>query len=168
MNTTNLTTDQRDLYGFLADRLRWFRGLTPMPAADVAAVLEAVAFSLRTGGKGETFTLPDRFTPAVRMTQRSMHVDPQAQKYLADKMRIGHGLIAQLDGRDRPLLPASTPLAVRLEIPRADHRRDLSNELKAIEDAANGILYRDDRWIDHITATRGQGDRAQVSVGVME
>ena len=47
MNTTNLTIDQRDLYGFLADRLRWFRGLTPMPAADVAAVLERVAPEIR-------------------------------------------------------------------------------------------------------------------------
>lgn len=146
--------------------------LDQISRAELANALEQMAIAIRTNGRQQTYTLPETWTPYVRMTQRSMHADPQAQKYLAEKFVIGHSLKRQIDG-DCPALPRSTPLAVHLEIAGADHGRDLDNEAKAILDVAQGIVYPDDRWIDHITATRGAGDESRLTesrltVGVIE
>lgn len=167
--TDHLTSDQTYLIGELLAMLEPALDLGAITRAEAALALERVAADLRAGGRCHTFSLPPQFKPYVRMTQRSMHVDVHAQQYLASKIEIGHRLKQQLRGRPCPLLPASTPLVAHLELPHADHRRDLDNEIKAALDAANGILYPDDRWIDAVVATRGQTPAAdsRLTVGVL-
>ena len=52
------------------------------------------------------------------------------------------------------MIPRGTPLAVEIYIHPANHRRDIDNELKALLDAAQGIVFEDDRWVDEVTIQR--------------
>lgn len=101
--------------------------------------------------------------PYVRMTQRGKFVDPAAKRYLASKEAIALQLRSQMRGRE-PF--GREPLVVALwfhYVDGADHRRDLDNEIKAVLDAANGIVYEDDRWIDVVQAMRAEpGDQDEV------
>ena len=110
------------------------------------------------------YTLYGTFKPYVRMTQRGKWVRPEAQEYLASKADLARQFqCARLD-----MLPAQTPLAVSIVIEHKHgfHNRDLDNEVKAILDAAQGIVFVDDRWVDQIYAQRhrGQTDRIFVTV----
>jgi Holliday junction resolvase RusA-like endonuclease len=104
------------------------------------------------------FILVGKFKPAVRMTQRSKHADPQAQEYLASKTRLGYQLRQQMDGAQ--MFPRGVPLSLSIKISsmRGYNNCDLSNQLKALEDAANQIVYADDCWVDEIYARRDRGD----------
>ena len=115
-----------------------------------------------------TFTIEGPFKPYVRMTQRSMHVDPQAQEYLRSKLAIGLQLKQQMDGKT--MIPRQVPIGtiVEIEHARGFHNRDLDNELKAILDAAQGIVFCDDRWIDGAGAFRYRGDRDRITLTVWQ
>ena len=108
------------------------------------------------------------FKPYVRMTQRGKFVRPEAQAYLASKDVLQYQLIQEMV--DRPMLPESTPLEVVILIAHNHkfHRRDLDNEVKALLDAMQGIVFKNDCWVDNIEATRYQdhaGCRVLLSVG---
>jgi crossover junction endodeoxyribonuclease RusA len=106
-----------------------------------------------------TLTIIGKPVPYVRMTQRGKWVRPDAQRYLASKARIAEQMREQM-GTRAPF--GREPLSVTLDFcysKGADHRRDLDNEIKALLDAANGIVYEDDRWIDGIIAWRGDSTR---------
>lgn len=164
---SGLNARQRALLVELLDQCRANIELGSITADEQAQVLERIAHHTRCN-EIAAFTLPATFKPTVRMTRRSMHADPQVREYLDSKMRLAVYLQQQLRGRPRPLLPPQTPLAVRIELPRAAHNRDLDNEIKAAVDSANGVLWHDDRWIDAITATRGHNaDCTQMTVGVL-
>ena len=107
------------------------------------------------------FRLEGKFKPCVRMTQRSMHVDSQAQQYLADKVEMGRQLKAQMAENGWEMLAGQTPLVVDIRISRKAgfYNSDLDNMCKGILDAASGIVYPDDRWIDCILAMRERGER---------
>lgn len=117
-----------------------------------------------------SFLIEGRIKPYVRMTQRSKHVDPQAQEYLASKLAIGLQLKQQMQGRE--IIPRGIPLAVGVDIEEGVgfHNRDLDNEVKAMLDAGQGVVFEDDRWIDEILAMRyrGQESRASLSVQRLE
>ena len=100
--------------------------------------------------------------PYVRMTRRGMWVKPQAREYLASREALQWQLRRELI--DRPMLPGQTPLSVQLVITHGHgfHNRDLDNEVKAVLDAMNSIVYPDDRWIDDLQAVRMQGDECGV------
>ncbi len=92
--------------------------------------------------------------PYVRMTQRGKFVKPEAKRYLASKDALARQMRIQMGGHE-PL--GREPLIVHLEFwytSGPDHRRDLDNEIKAVLDAGNGIVWEDDRWIDVIVASR--------------
>lgn len=110
------------------------------------------------------FELVGPFKPYVRMTQRSKWVDPQAQAYLASKDALALQFQAQ-SGFWTPLA-RGVPLTVEIEIEHAGgfHNRDLDNEVKAILDAAQGVVYDDDRWIDQIRAIRTRGEAERIVV----
>ena len=68
----------------------------------------------------------------------------------------------------REMINRHQPLSVRIFIYH-DHgfnNRDLDNECKAILDTAQGIVFEDDRWIDHIQAYRRRGDQCRVELWV--
>ena len=107
-----------------------------------------------------TFTIEGRIKPYVRMTQRSKWSDPQAQEYLASQDAIRVQLRQQMTAQAWEMLPGQTPLSVSLvfTFPGGWHGADLSNQIKAVEDAANGIVWIDDRWVDSLYGARKAGD----------
>jgi len=108
----------------------------------------------------QTFTIRGKIKPYVRMTQRSKWVrGSQAQEYLASKTAIGMQLKNQKRHNGDGMFPRQTPLAAYITIwePRGFHNKDLDNQIKAILDSAQGIVFPDDRWIDRITAERLTG-----------
>jgi Holliday junction resolvase RusA-like endonuclease len=95
--------------------------------------------------------------PYVRTTQRQKWVDPAYQKYSNAKQQIR---AATVDAMNRQGIEqfAREPLrlALFINVPKAMHRRDLSNILKGVEDGAQHAAYKNDAWIDQIVTTRYQ------------
>jgi Holliday junction resolvase RusA-like endonuclease len=164
-----LTEEQANLIADVEHELKaplMFGTLTP---AEAAQALERLAFHLRVGGRERVFHLEGRFKPYVRMTQRGQWVSRDAQEYIASKAEIQRQIRAQLNGAAEPVLPESTPLAlyVEAEYPRGWHGADLDNVCKCLADAAqapHGPLYKNDQWIDYITAGRRRGDAERVTL----
>lgn len=104
------------------------------------------------------------FKPYVRMTQRGKWTSQAAQEYLSSKMAMQLQLKAEMV--DRPMLPGQTPLRVLITITHAGgfHHRDLDNEVKAILDAMQGIVFPDDRWIDILWVYRRKGDQDLIDI----
>ena len=115
-----------------------------------------------------SFLIAGRIVPYVRMTQRGKFVKPRAQFYLASKEAIRWQLQQQMAASGWAMLPERTPLAVRIEIGKEGglHKSDLDNEVKAILDAAQGIVYRNDCWVDDIEAFRWLGGRDATRVEI--
>lgn len=104
-----------------------------------------------------TFQLMGKIKPMVRMTQASKHVDPQAQEYLASKDALQWQMKQQMAANGWGMIRRGIRIGVTLTIQPARHNSDLDNIIKAVADAAQGIAYEDDRWIDHIRSERTQG-----------
>ena len=106
-----------------------------------------------------TYTIRGRIKPYVRMTQRSKWRDPQAREYLACKLAVGLQFKTQMRDHEIDALPGQTPLQVHITLWEAGgfHNKDLDNQVKAILDAAQGIVFPDDRWVDRIVAERKRG-----------
>ena len=49
-------------------------------------------------------------------------------------------------------------MSLVFEFPGGWHNADLDNQIKAVVDAANGIVWPDDRWIDSLYGARKAGD----------
>jgi Holliday junction resolvase RusA-like endonuclease len=116
-----------------------------------------------------TLTVDFKPVPYVRMTQRGKYVDARAQGYLSSKMAMALKMRTQMNAQGREPF-GRDPLGVEIEFVYergADHRRDCDNEIKAVLDAANGVVWADDRWVDEIRAVRrggGKGDRVRLTV----
>lgn len=112
------------------------------------------------------FTLRGRIKPCVRMTRRGKYVSRQAQEYLSSKARLALQMQQQM--RDMSMVPGQTPFRVEIEIEEGAgfHHRDLDNEVKAVVDAANGIVWPDDRWMDAVCAHRFRGEESVTTMRV--
>lgn len=109
------------------------------------------------------FTLTGPIIPYVRMTRRGKWVDKRAQEYLANKDELARQFRAQC----QEILPERKPLLfiAIIETPRL-HKGDLDNICKAILDAAQGIVFRNDCWVDRISIQRKRATeyKAQVKI----
>jgi len=105
------------------------------------------------------------YKPYVRMTQRGKWVRKNAQQYLSDKTAMQLQLKAAMV--DRPMLPRG-PMRVQIIISHDHgfHHRDLDNEIKATIDAMQGIVFKNDCWVDRIDARRCRGSECSVSIYV--
>lgn len=105
-----------------------------------------------------TFVIEGKVKPYVRMTRVGKFCRPEAQEYMDSQAAIARQFRQQMNGNEK--LPAQTPLAVeiRVTMPGGLHRSDADNLTKSLLDAANGIVYPDDRWIDAIRFTRIKGE----------
>jgi len=115
------------------------------------------------------FTLRGRIKPYVRMTQRSKWVKgSQAEEYLACKLALGIQFKHTMQHFNECMLPGQTPLSANIIIFEGGgfHNKDLDNQIKSILDAASGIVYPDDRWIDRITAERKRGGEYYATVRI--
>lgn len=113
------------------------------------------------------FVIDGPLKPYVRMTRRGKWVSRQAQEYLASKERLAVAFQAQMAGRWMHI-ERGTPLEVTILIShgRGFHNRDLDNEVKAVLDAMQNVVFDDDRWVDRITASRWRGPRDRLTVVV--
>ena len=118
------------------------------------------------------FVIKGYIVPAVRMTQRSKW-SPRAKRYHTSQERIGYQLKHQMRDNEWEMLPESTPLQCVIRIHRRSglHTNDLDNQEKAILDAAQKIVFKNDLWIDKCTKERmlseNKIDWCEFEVGVM-
>ena len=111
-----------------------------------------------------SFVLKDKIIPYVRMTRNGKWVDKRAQEYLNNKAWLVH----QIKEQGCEMLAEKTPLAVTIQIETpTPYKGDLDNLVKAILDAAQHIVFRNDCWIAEIYATREKAKehRAFVLIG---
>lgn len=105
------------------------------------------------------FTYADKIKPYVRMTQKGKWVDPQAREYMASKGQLAYAFRTQMLRYGYEPIPPKTPFAVSLHYQAPNlYQFDLDNVLKAVMDAANGLLFTDDRWcieVRRLTKQRG-------------
>jgi len=89
------------------------------------------------------FTIPGKPVPAVRMTQKSMHVNKLAKRYLAYKRQVGWIARSHMQGE-----PTDKPVLVNITFYIHGNRRgDLDNLFKGATDSLNKIVYKDDKQI---------------------
>jgi len=114
------------------------------------------------------FEIEGPFQPYTRMTRRGKFVSKRAKKYLESQDALSWQFKAQMQANGWEMVPRGVPLRVEVEIVRPNrlHGRDMSNELKALEDAMNGVVYYDDRYIDESCQKRCVGDACTVRVVV--
>lgn len=96
----------------------------------------------------QSFTVPGKPVPAVRMTQRSKWSNPQAKRYLAYKEQVGWL------AKDAGIRQREGPVLVTIDVflkNRMGRRGDIDNLAKAITDGLNGIAYQDDKQITRLT-----------------
>lgn len=99
--------------------------------------------------------------PYVRMTQRGKWSSLRAQEYLASQMRLAMLLKSEMARLGLRPAPPRTRLRVQVtmfEPGSVRHNRDLDNLVKAVLDAARGVVIPDDRWVDEIAAVRTISD----------
>lgn len=133
-------------------------------------------------GQRITLTLPGRPVPAVRMTQRSKFVDPQAQRYLVYKRAVGYYALAAKVPRPLPWEWVGISLNVYLRAIRVKgaparlpkNAGDWDNYAKSVQDAlqAAGVLANDRCVIEghvklHMCDTDGQ-QRVEVEMWPVE
>lgn len=116
--------------------------------------------------------LPDVIVkPYVRMTRRGKYVSLEAQEYLASKAELSYQIKQAMLAQGREMFPGQTPLSVVIALyapSKPGHRCDLDNQVKAILDACNGIVFPDDRWVDWISAHRVIGMKPFLRLTVFE
>lgn len=118
-----------------------------------------------------SFTLSGRVHPYTRMTRRGQWVDPAARAYKDSQHALAWQYRAQMLDHGWPMLPGRTPLRVTVEIemPARLHCQDGDNQLKALIDAAQGVVFPNDLWIDveSIRRRAGSEHRAKVEIGTL-
>jgi Holliday junction resolvase RusA-like endonuclease len=105
------------------------------------------------------------------MTRAGKYIKPEALEYRASQADLAWQIHQQMVERGMLKLPGQTPLRANVKIQTVNlHTCDLDNQLKAILDAGNKILYPDDRWIDHVIVERSKGpaDITVFTIGTLE
>ena len=114
------------------------------------------------------FTFSHHIKPYTRMTKRGKFVQEDAIAYIASQGALQWEYKKQMMAQNWEMIPAgpSIVLGIEINMPARLHGCDLSNQIKAIEDAANKIVWADDRYIDTITADRMTGPDWKITVFV--
>jgi Holliday junction resolvase RusA-like endonuclease len=100
------------------------------------------------------FTIEESIFPYVRMTQKTKFTDPTAQMYLRNKGILKFYLQQQMDAGEFSIF-TKQPMGCDLSFNVVQlHKCDLDNLVKAVLDAAQGIVFTNDSWIDSISARR--------------
>jgi crossover junction endodeoxyribonuclease RusA len=91
-----------------------------------------------------TVVIPGHPVPAARMTRRGRWVKAQARRYLDYREWVQLCCLRAAGARD--ILAGPLRIALRFYV-EGGSRGDWDNLAKAVTDAANGILWEDDRQI---------------------
>ena len=114
------------------------------------------------------FIIDGYIVPYVRMTQRSKWTE-RAQRYLSSQQAVALQLKVQMSRAGWDPVPKDVPLAVgmRFTLTKRLYGCDLSNLEKALEDAANDVVWYDDRYIvRRLFGEKRLGDRSQAEMVV--
>jgi Holliday junction resolvase RusA-like endonuclease len=99
-------------------------------------------------------TIPEAVVPAVRMTQKSKWVDSAAQAYLSNKQVLRWYMQQAMDAGDYRMYD-KTPLGCQILFKVVKlHGNDLDNMVKSVLDAAQGVVFTNDNYIDYIITER--------------
>ena len=98
------------------------------------------------------FIINGKIKPYVRMTRRGKWVNPEAQEYLSSQMAIGQQVKNQMAQNDWQMLPVKTPIKLEVTaiLPERLYTMDVDNIGKAIQDALQGIVLKNDCWITEV------------------
>jgi Holliday junction resolvase RusA-like endonuclease len=99
-------------------------------------------------------TIPEPVVPYTRMTQRSKYVNQAAHKYLMSRDVLRWYMRQAMEAGDHTMLDHK-PLCCILQFSVTTiHKADLDNLIKAVLDAAQTIVFKDDRWVEQIVASQ--------------
>lgn len=101
------------------------------------------------------FVIEGYCIPYTRMTRRGKFVNSRALRYLESQERVAWQYRKQMVGREM----LTGPLSVRILacVPKSKHHRsDIDNIGKGLVDAAQGIVFKNDLWIDELYIKRVQ------------
>lgn len=117
------------------------------------------------------FYLTGKIKPYTRMTQNGKWVDEAAKEYIASQIAIGQQIKNQMALNGWEMLPLKTPLKLEVTatLPERLYTFDVDNLGKAVQDALQGIVFKNDCWIieARFTKTRGNDYSAYVFVGTV-
>ena len=108
-----------------------------------------------------------RHKPYTRFTRRGQWVSEKAIAYKDSQTNLRAILMEAKTTQGytaAPIFEAGIPLRLILIYGYAMNNQDLSNLLKAIEDAANKVIYDDDRWIDEIVTKRAKRNKPTILI----
>lgn len=116
------------------------------------------------------FFITGPIVPYVRMTQRSKYANPRARDYNANQMIVKMQLRDRMREHNWEMIPRGVPLQITVWVKMSQrlHISDLDNQLKAVLDGLQGVVFEDDRWCDKLTVLRWLGDEDKVTVWVSE
>ncbi len=110
----------------------------------------------------------ERIHPYVRMTQRSKYMDPTAMSYIHNQRVIKFYMNQQMNAGNYKTYN-QTPLGCDLSFYVTQiHKADLDNLIKAALDAATGIIFTNDAWIDSISARRKKASQPKMIMQIWE
>lgn len=99
--------------------------------------------------------------PYTRMTQRGKYVKPDARRYLDSQNRLKILMqqeVAHLRGDKPYCVPEKGSFGIDIDFNmKKMHHCDLDNLVKAVMDAAQGVIFENDRYCDFIRAKRVGG-----------
>lgn len=97
--------------------------------------------------------------PFTHTTRRQKYADPRYARYHAAKTDIGLQVTQQMAAAGWTKFPrVPLRLAIILNVSGGLHKRDLSNQLKTVEDAIQHIVLDNDAWIDEQYTYRAQAE----------
>lgn len=114
-----------------------------------------------------SFVVPGSPVPWQRASRGNgkTFVPAESKAYRAHAALMAMAALSERRASGSWELPTQAEYALSLSVVFPDRRRrDLSNVVKQLEDAWNGILYRDDSQIAELHVTREYGDRPRVEV----
>lgn len=114
------------------------------------------------------FVILHKVLPYTRTTQMQKWVDPRYQRYAASQNELRRGFTTTMAEQKWPMLERKPiEVAILIQLEKLDHRVDLDNQVKAIIDAAQKVVFPFDGWVDSIYARREQfaEDRLWMWVG---
>lgn len=118
------------------------------------------------------FILTGPIRPYTRMTRRSKYINKAAVAYNHDQTRLKWEIREQMSRHGWQRIERGTPLAIGVSITMTGrlHCQDADNQLKAVIDALQGIVFENDLWVDFANIYRelGDADLVEVHVGTID
>lgn len=114
------------------------------------------------------FEIEGHIVPCQRVNAKGKW-SPRAQRYHASQESIRWQLRQQMQQHDWQMLPDKTPFQVdiQIEVAKCAHCADIDNIAKACVDAAQGIVFKNDSYMDRLTVSRQQTGRDYVRMEIV-